>query len=81
MNTINIEIPLKSIDQGETAILEQIAIQLYQKKIFTFGQVRRFLNISVWELQKILGEKHIERHYNEDNLAEDILSIEAGDWE
>ncbi len=79
MKTINLEIPITSITEGEKAILEQVAIQLYQQKIFTFGQVRRLLNISVWELQQLLGKNQIERHYNEEDLAEDILSIQAGE--
>ena len=66
MQHIDIQIPLNLIERGETAVLQQIAIQLYQKKIFTFGQVRRLLNISVWELQKILGENHIDRQYDTD---------------
>lgn len=81
MKTISIEIPITSIKEGEKAILEQIAIQLYEQKIFSFGQVRRLLNISVWELQKLLGDNQVERHYSEEDLAEDIQSIRAGDWQ
>ena len=80
MKNINLEIPIESVNQGEKAILQEIAMQLYQQKIFSFGQVRRFLNISVWELQTLLGKLHIERHYDENDLAEDITSIRGGDW-
>ncbi|NER36145.1 MAG: UPF0175 family protein [Oscillatoria sp. SIO1A7] len=81
MNTINLKIPVESVNQGEKAVLIEVGIQLYKQKIFTFGQVRRLLNVSVWELQKILGEHKIERHYEEADLAEDLASIERGDWE
>lgn len=80
MNTINLEIPVESVNQGEKAVLIEVGIQLYKQKIFTFGQVRRLLNVSVWELQKILGEHKIKRHYEEADLAEDLASIERGDW-
>ena len=81
MKTINLEIPVESVHQGEKAVLIEVGIQLYKQKIFTFGQVRRLLNVSVWELQKTLEENKIERHYDEADLAEDLASIERGDWE
>ncbi|MEQ8536597.1 MAG: hypothetical protein RIB93_03915 [Coleofasciculus sp. D1-CHI-01] len=48
MQAINIQIPIELIEQGETAVLEQIAMQLYENQIFTFSQARRLLNYSVW---------------------------------
>lgn len=78
MREINIQIPIELIEQGEKAVLEQIAMQLYQNKIFTFGQARRLLNYSVWEFQKLLGENHIVRQYDKDDLTEDIEAIQSG---
>ena len=78
MQAINIQIPVELIEQGEKAVLEQIAMQLYQNKIFTFGQARRLLNYSVWEFQKLLGENHIVRQYDTDDLTEDIEAIQSG---
>jgi predicted HTH domain antitoxin len=81
MQGINIQIPIELIEQGETAVLEQIAMQLYENQIFTFGQARRLLNYSVWEFQKLLGENHIVRQYYQDDLAEDIQEIKSGLWD
>jgi predicted HTH domain antitoxin len=81
MQAINIQIPIELIEQGETAVLEQIAMQLYENQIFTFGQARRLLNYSVWEFQKMLGENHIVRQYDQDDLAEDIQEIKSGLWD
>ena len=53
-------------------------MQLYENNIFTFGQARRLLNYSVWEFQKLLGENHIDRQYDQDDLAEDIEAIKSG---
>lgn len=75
---INLELLPASLDQGEQAILQEIALQLYVKNIFTFGQARHLANLSVWELQQILGQKNIDRHYNETDLAEDVSSIQIG---
>ncbi|MCT7972533.1 UPF0175 family protein [Laspinema olomoucense] len=81
MQGINIQIPLELIEQGERAILEQVAMQLYENKIFTFSQARRLLNYSVWEFQKLLGENHIVRQYDQDDLAEDIEAVKSGLWD
>ncbi len=80
MQAINIQIPLEFIEQGEAAVLEQIAMQLYENKIFTLGQARRLLNYSVWEFQKLLGENHIVRQYDQDDLADDIEAVQSGLW-
>ncbi|MGL5193349.1 MAG: UPF0175 family protein [Chroococcales cyanobacterium] len=81
MQAINIQISLDLIEQGETAVLEQIAMQLYENNIFTFGQARRLLKYSVWEFQNLLGENHIVRQYDQDDLAEDIDAIQSGLWD
>ncbi|MCT7964289.1 UPF0175 family protein [Laspinema sp. D1] len=81
MPAINIQIPLELIEQGERAVLEQVAMQLYENQIFTFSQARRLLNYSVWEFQKLLGENHIVRQYDKDDLAEDIEAVKSGLWD
>ena len=77
---INLEISPASLGQGEQVIRQEIAWQLYAQNIFTFGQARRLANLSVWEFQQILGQKNIDRHYNETDLAEDISTIQTGSW-
>jgi predicted HTH domain antitoxin len=77
---LNLQISPETLNQGEPAIRQEIAIQLYSKYIFTFGQARHRANLSVWEFQKILGEKKVSRHYDEADLAQDMTTIEKGDW-
>jgi predicted HTH domain antitoxin len=75
---INLQISPDSLNQGERAIRQELALQLYAQNIFTFSQARHLAKLSVWEFQKLLGENKIERHYNEADLAQDIEIIEAG---
>jgi predicted HTH domain antitoxin len=77
---LNLQISPETLNQGEQAIRQKIAIQLYSKNIFTLGQARHLANLSVWEFQKILGEKKVSRHYDEADLAQDMTTIEKGDW-
>jgi predicted HTH domain antitoxin len=75
VKTINLQVSPESLNQGEQAIRQEIAVQLYAEKIFTFGQSRHLANLSVWEFQKLLGQKEISRHYDAEDLAEDIANI------
>ena len=77
---LNLQISPETLNQGEQAIRQEIAIQLYSENIFSLGQARHLANLSVWEFQKILGEKKVYRHYDEADLAQDMTTIEKGDW-
>ncbi|MCC5646361.1 UPF0175 family protein [Nostoc sp. CHAB 5824] len=54
MSSINLQLSPDSISQGEQAIRQEIALQLYDQNIFTFGQARRLANLFVWEFQQLL---------------------------
>jgi len=77
---IYFQVSPESLDRGEQAIRQEIAVQLYAQNIFTFGQSRQLANLSVWEFQQLLGEKKISRHYDEADLAQDVAAIQTGDW-
>ncbi|MEJ6482760.1 UPF0175 family protein [Nostoc punctiforme UO1] len=80
MSLINLQLSPDSISRGEQAIRQEIALQLYDQNIFTFGQARRLANLSVWKFQQLLGQQKISRHYTEIDLADDIESIQTGSW-
>ncbi|GAA6618809.1 UPF0175 family protein [Scytonema sp. NUACC26] len=75
---VKLQISPDSLNQGEQAILKELALQLYVQNIFTLSQARHLANLSVWEFQKLLGQNKIERHYNTVDLFQDIETIEAG---
>lgn len=78
VSSINLQLSPDSLSQGEEAIRQELALQLYAQNVFTFGQARRLANLSVWEFQQLLGQRKIERHYNEIDLMEDVETIQAG---
>lgn len=69
VDSIVLEIPPDTLNQGEGAILSAIALKLYAHGIFTFGQARKLANLSMWEFQQLLGQHHIERHYSQTDKA------------
>ncbi|MDZ8024826.1 MAG: UPF0175 family protein [Nostoc sp. DedQUE11] len=75
---INLKVSADSLNQGEDAIRQELALQLYVQNVFTFAQARHLANLSVWEFQQLLGHNKIERHYNEAELGQDIEIIKAG---
>jgi predicted HTH domain antitoxin len=75
---INLKLSSDILSEGEQAIRQEIALQLYAQNVFTLGQARRLANLSVWEFQRLLGQKKISRHYSERELTEDIETIGAG---
>ncbi|WP_013334956.1 UPF0175 family protein [Gloeothece verrucosa] len=74
VKSIHIKVSSESVSQGEQAIRLEIALQLYEQNIFTFGQARRLANLSIWEFQQLLGQKNISRHYDEEDLAQDLTT-------
>jgi predicted HTH domain antitoxin len=81
LDPICLEISSDSLNQGEQAIRQALALQLYAQNIFTFGQARRLADLSVWEFQQLLAQHNIQCHYSEIELAEDADAIETGIWQ
>jgi predicted HTH domain antitoxin len=77
---IHLEISSASLNQGEQAIRQEIALKLYAQGIFTLGQARRLANLSLWEFQQLLAQHQIPRHYDETDLAQDLEIFQQGQW-
>jgi predicted HTH domain antitoxin len=75
---ISIHLSSQSLSQGEPAIRQEIALQLYQRQVFSFGQALAMAKVSVWELQFLLGHQNIPRRYSPVDLADDMQTIAAG---
>jgi len=70
----NVVIALKMPKHLTRKILqEELAIHLYKEKFLSFGKARELSNLSKWEFADKLGEKRIERHYDDNDLENDIL--------
>jgi predicted HTH domain antitoxin len=78
LEPISLNLSPESLSQGEQAIRQELALQLYSQEIFTLGQSRRLAGLTVWKFQQLLGQHQIQRHYNETDLAQDVDAIEMG---
>jgi len=53
-------------------LLKELALTLYKKGILSFGKSRELAKLNKKEFDNLLKEREIERHYNKDNLKEDV---------
>ena len=56
----------------EERLMEELALALYEEEILSFGKARELAGMSKWEFHDLLNKRGIKRHYNKENLEEDI---------
>ena len=57
----------------------ELAVRLYQKGLLSFGKARELAGMGKWEFHDLLGEEGIMRHYDLEDLAEDLKTLEGLD--
>ncbi|MBM3129917.1 MAG: UPF0175 family protein [Chloroflexi bacterium] len=84
MHTLVLEIPgelsasLRVPPEEQLARLRrELAARLYQKEILTFGKARELARLTKWEFSLFLGEEGILRRYDEEDLKQDMQTLEA----
>ena len=76
----NISIPedvyssIKIPDNSEKneVILKELAFTFYQHGYLSFGKARELAKMSKWDFHEELGKRKIQRHYDKDNIKEDL---------
>lgn len=58
--------------QLDRQLAVELAFALYGRGLASMGSVRRLAGLDKWTFLEGLAERHIERHYGESELAEDI---------
>jgi len=51
------------------------AVEQYKKGEFSFGQVAKFAEISVWEVPSLLKEKRVHLNYDLEEFKRDLKNI------
>jgi predicted HTH domain antitoxin len=74
-----IEIPEDAYDalrlpegEREGVMREELACSLYDRGVLSFGKAQELAGLSKREFGGFLGERGIERHYTDEELAEDV---------
>lgn len=51
---------------------------LYQQRILAGGKARTLAGLSRWDFDDLLRERRIARHYDEENLSDDLDYADRG---
>lgn len=61
----------------EARLRLELAVHLYEELLLSFGKAAELAQKSQWEFAEELAGRKIARHYNEEDLKEDIEFAEA----
>lgn len=55
---------------------QELGLRLYAQGLLTFGKARELAQMTKWEFHLLLGKEGIVRHYDVDDLADDLNTLE-----
>ncbi|WP_295588169.1 UPF0175 family protein [uncultured Lamprocystis sp.] len=78
MTLAHIEIPIDVLDSARLSVQEvkqDLALTLYAQRRLSIGKARELAGLSLWEFRQLLGSRRIPPHYDELDLAEDLVAL------
>ena len=82
MPAATIEIPQDVMDSARLStaeIKQEISLSLYAHRRLSIGKARELAELSLWEFRQLLGTRRIGPHFDSDDLAEDLVTLEEWD--
>ena len=76
---MNIEIPdrvLKGANISSQELMIEIAVHLYEKKIFTINHARKLAGLPLIAFQQQLATRKIPIQYNIEDLKKDLINLD-----
>jgi predicted HTH domain antitoxin len=79
MSKLLIEIPEDVADalrippaERDQELRLELALALYQREVLSGGMACKLANMTRWEFESLLGQRRVVRHYDEDDLKQDL---------
>jgi predicted HTH domain antitoxin len=66
---------LKEAGITEEHLKEQLALMLYDKKLFSMAQACRLVNLKRWDFLALMEKNNISLNYDESDLNQDLKTI------
>ncbi len=66
-------------DEAPGRLRQELALRLYEKEILGFGKARQLAGMTKWEFGDLLGQEGIQRHYDTEELEDDLETLEELD--
>ncbi|MDX1688233.1 MAG: UPF0175 family protein [Candidatus Promineifilaceae bacterium] len=66
------------LPEGEVQarLKRELAVRLYDKGLLAFGKARELAEMTRWDFRDLLAEEGVIRHYDVDELEEDLVTLE-----
>ncbi len=76
--TARLEIPRDVLDTARLTLDElrvEIAVHLFASGRLGIGKAHELAGLSLWEFRQLLGSRHIEPHYEIEDLEDDVATL------
>jgi predicted HTH domain antitoxin len=79
MAKLTLEVPSEVIDamklppaEIEAEVRKELALALYRRGVLSVGKARVLAGLTRWQFEQLLADRHIQRHYTETDLQDDL---------
>lgn len=59
-------------DEMESELRKELAVALYQRRVLPLAKAATLAQMTRWEFEELLCDRHIERPFSDEDLAEDL---------
>lgn len=80
--TAHLDIPADVLDSARLTLDElrtELAIHLYEQGRLSVGKAHELAGRSLWEFRQILGSRRIPPHFDTEDLAQDLETLDKLD--
>jgi len=83
---MSLELPAEAVEalrlprgEEQSRLRRELAIRLYEKGLLSFGKAREVAGLTKWQFHELLGDEHITRRYDREDLQQDLRTLESLD--
>lgn len=79
---VTFEVPQDILDSARLTpqqLKTELAISLYAQGRLSVGKARQLTDLSLWEFRQLLTTRRIPVHFDQDDLKDDLATLEALD--
>ena len=62
-------------EDREPIVRQELAVSLYREGCLSFGKARELAGLSKAAFHRLLGDREVQRHYTEADLALDVAYV------
>ena len=63
-------------EDRELIVRQELAVSLYREGYLSFGKARELAGLSKAAFHRLLGDREVQRHYTEADLALDVAYVQ-----